>query len=75
MVFIVQWPSLAGSVSVARESAEAALHEAERLVASGTLHVRVHAPGGQVLKPGEFHLLKEKWMSAPSAKREAPTKP
>ena len=60
MVFIVQWPSLVGSVSVARDSAEAALREAKKLVGAGVPHVRVHVPGGQVLKPDELHLLEER---------------
>ena len=75
MVFVVQWPSLDGSVSVARDSAESALHEAEKLMASGVPHVRVHIPNGRVLKPGEFHLLRERWTSADPAKREPPVKP
>ena len=75
MVYIVQRPSLDGSVSVARESAETALLEAEKLIASGTPHVRIHAPDGQVLKPGEFHRLRERWASAFPGKRDALAKP
>ena len=72
MVFIVQWPSLAGSVSVTRESAESALVEAESLIEAGVPHVRVHVPDGRVLKPGDFHLLKERWASDPSTRPKAP---
>ena len=64
MRFLITAQDTAGSVTLNRESAPAALKKAGELISDGCWSVEIVAPDGAVYQPGEFDRLKERVSAA-----------